>query len=302
MWRTENVDGVGDRHHVRKQHHMFDLIGRGDAHELAAVLVVGAAQHQRHPLELLQPVHQVVHVLGLARIGDGVDHQRDKARLAVVERARQRIGTIAVLSASARMRARVSGLMRESALKARDTVADDTPAIFASSIEVTPFGAVQSLRPSQFAPTSIAIDLPSAAADTLIASQSRAKRNPFITVDGLGIRPSRTALKVCIGVSTISLTSRTAAPPPMDDLAPAAPGVDPHDRVGIKEGDRRRTAGRPVAGGVEGHERAVGETRGHRTDQIDIEPAIVGKGGEPHELGISPVRRPCSSCARRCRT
>ena len=63
---------------------------------------------------------------------------------------------------------------------------------------------------------SIAVDLPSPAADVLIASQSRANLNPFATVDGLGIRPSRTALKVCMGVSTISLTSRIAAPPPMD--------------------------------------------------------------------------------------
>jgi hypothetical protein len=44
------------------------------------------------------------------------------------------------------MRSRVTVLMREFALNAREMVADETPAILASSIEAPPFGALQSLR------------------------------------------------------------------------------------------------------------------------------------------------------------
>src|SRR5258708_6497626 len=62
---------------------------------------------------------------------------------------------------------------------------------------------------------SIAIDLPSSAVDALVATHSGEKRTPFAPVDGLGIVRARTAMNVCMGVSTISLTSRTAAPPPM---------------------------------------------------------------------------------------
>jgi len=73
---------------------MFDLIGRSQAHQPMAVVVIGAAQHQGHALVLLQPVDQGVHVFGFAWIGDCIDHQRNEARLTVVERSRHRIGMI----------------------------------------------------------------------------------------------------------------------------------------------------------------------------------------------------------------
>src|SRR5882672_6414153 len=172
------------------------------------------------------------------------------------------------------MRSRVTVLMREFALNAREMVADETPAILASSIEVTPFRRI--------------------AIPSLISICADFYRNRFAVgsrrcLDRIPEPGKSQSVYHCrrIGHPTlpnslegvhrridnfVDFSDRGAAS--NGNLAPAAPGVDPHERVGIKEGDRRRTAGRPVASSIERHERAVGETRSHRTDQIHIEPTI----------------------------
>ena len=228
-------------------------------HQLRAVRVVGAAENERHALDPLQPMHQHVELLRLARVGDRVDHERDQAGAAAVQRSRHGVRPIAVL-----LRQRqdpLAGCAADAApgVKARETVAEDTPASLARSIEVR---RLRFMRPQVLCfyarLFSMLIAIPSLAADALIASHRRANRRPLDTVEGFGMRPLAHGLKGVhrrIGdLRHLSYRGLFAD----RHLTPCPPGVDPHDGLGVKETDRRSTSGRTVARGVECHQRPVG--------------------------------------------
>src|SRR5260221_12830216 len=97
------------------------------------------------------------------------------------------------------MRSRVALFIGASGEKAREMLADDTPATLASSLDVIRF-FIAALSGFYGA---ILTDAPSAAEDCLIASQRRANLHPLARGPGSFLAPARIGREVFGGVAQI---------------------------------------------------------------------------------------------------